>query len=153
MTQQATAPRPTRADEVRRERRRKPGSTSISGLKLHVDSDKLDPAYEYRWVNDRGGRVQQLFADDWDKVEDPTIVSSAAGTVPTTQVGVDSGKPFEAVLMRKRKEWYQADQKEKQRPLDEIDESIRRGLNHQQAEPELRGEIAYTPGGSNTVSR
>jgi hypothetical protein len=147
-----TAQRPTRADQVRTERRRKPGSTTITGMKLHVDNSLLDPAYEYRWANDRNGRVQQLYADDWDKVEDPNIVSSA-GTVPTLQVGVDEGKPFNAVLLRKRKEWYQADQQEKQKPLDEIEESIRRGVGHQTAEPELRGDVAYTPGGSNTVSR
>ena len=52
-----TAQRPTRADQVRTERRKKPGATSISGLKLHIDRDKLDPAYEYRWVNDTPGRV------------------------------------------------------------------------------------------------
>jgi hypothetical protein len=148
-----TAQRPTRADEVRTERRRKPGSTAISGLKLHIDKDKLDPAYEYRWVNDTPGRVQQLYGQDWDKVEAKDIGDSPPGSVPTQYVGSDAGKPINAILMRKRREFYAADQKEKQAPLDAMDESIRRGVNHQQAEPELRGDIAYTPGGSNTVSR
>lgn len=147
-----TAQRPSRADQVRTERRRKPGATNVSGLKLHIEKDKLDPAYEYRWVNDTPGRVQQLYGDDWDKVEDGSIVSSP-GTVPTQHVGSDNGQPINAVLMRKLKTFYQADQKEKQAPLDAMDESIRRGVNHQNAEPELRGDVAYTPGGSNTVSR
>jgi hypothetical protein len=147
-----TAQRPTRADEIRTERRKKPGSTSISGLKLHIDKDKLDPAYEYRWVNDTPGRVQQLYGEDWDKVKAGDITSSP-GTIPTQHVGSDAGKPINAILMRKRKEYYAADQKEKQAPLDAMDESIRRGVNHQNAEPELRGDIAYTPGGSNTISR
>jgi hypothetical protein len=147
-----TAQRPTRADQVRTERRRKPGSTAISGLRLHIDKDKLDDAYEYRWVNDTPGRVQQLYGQDWDKVEAADIGDNTAGTVPTQHVGSDAGKPITAILMRKRKDFYDADQKEKQAPIDAMDESIRRGSAHQQAEPELR-DVAYTPGGVNTISR
>jgi hypothetical protein len=147
-----TAQRPTRADQVRTERRKKPGATSISGLKLHIDKDKLDPGYEYRWVNDTPGRVQQLYGEDWDKVEDASIGSSA-GTVPTQHVGSDAGKPINAVLMRKRKEFYAADQKEKQAPLDAMDAAIRGGTIHEQATPELAGNVAYTPGGTNTLDR
>jgi hypothetical protein len=146
---QQAAQRPNRAETERRERRKKRGSTVISGLKLYVDKDKLDPAYEYRWVNDVPGRVQQMHDNDWDRVEDPTIVPSA-GSIPTQHVGVDSGRSINAVLMRKRKEWYEEDQKEKRRPLDEIDQSIRRGAHHK--EPELAGDIAYTPG-TNSISR
>lgn len=154
----ATAPAPaepqrqTRADTVRNERRRKPGATVAAGLKLHVDADKLDPAYEYRWVNDAPGRVQQMYDQDWDKVEDATI-GNGEGTVPTIHVSGGSPTPTNAILMRKRKDWYEADQKEKQAPLDEMDQAIRRGVNHEQQEPELRGGVAYTPGGSNTISR
>ncbi len=147
-----TAQRPTRADQVRTERRRKPGSTVLSGLRLHIDKDKLDPAYEYRWVNDTPGRVQQLYGQDWDKVESSDIAGSSPGTVPTQHVGSEAGTPINAILMRKRKEFYAADQKEKQAPLDAMDESIRRGSAHQQAEPELR-DVAYTPGGTNTIGR
>ena len=141
-----------RAEEVRSERRRKRGSTTISGLKLHVDPDRMDPGYEYRWVNDKGGRVQAMYDNDWDKVEDGAL-SDAPGTVPSKTVGSDGGKPLNAILMRKRKEYYEADFKEKQKPLDEMDEAIRRGVNHTRSEPELGGDVAYTPGGSNTVSR
>lgn len=144
--------RPTRADEVKQERRRKPGSTTISGLKLHIDKDNLDPAYEYRWVNDIPGRVQQLYAEDWDKVENKDS-ANGVGTIPTQHVGTDAGKPIAAVLMRKLKSFYQDDQKEKQKPLDAMDEAIRRGVNHEKAEPDLRGPVAYTPNGSNTISR
>lgn len=147
-----TAQRPTRADQVRTERRKKPGATSVSGLKLHIDKGKLDPAYEYRWVNDTPGRVNQLYHQDWDKVEDPTI-SSSAGTVPTQHVGSEAGVPINAVLMRKRREYYDADQKEKQAPLDAMDAAIRGGTIHEQASPELAGSVAYTPDGSNTLDR
>ena len=142
----------SRAAEEKTERRRKRGSTTVSGLKLHVDPEKLDPAYKYRWVNDTPGRVQQLYEQDWDKVEDRAN-TDGGGTVPTKHVGVDSGKPINAVLMRKRREHFEEDFKEKQRPLDEIEQSIRRGVVHEQNEPELRGEVAYTPGSGNTISR
>lgn len=146
-----TAQRPSRADQVRTERRKKPGSTSISGLKLHIDKDKLDPAYEYRWVNDTPGRVNELYGRDWDKVEDASIGSSA-GTIPTMHVGSEGGTPINAILMRKRKEFYEADQKERQAPLDAMDAAIRGGTIHEQTSPELAG-AAYTPGGSNTLDR
>lgn len=147
-----TAQRPSRADQVRTERRKKPGSTAVSGLKLHIDKDKLDPAYEYRWVNDTPGRVNQLYEQDWDKVEDGSIVS-APGTVPTQHVGSDAGRPINAILMRKRKEFYEADQKEKQAPLDAMDAAIRGGTIHEKSSPELAGSVAYTPGGTNTLDR
>lgn len=151
MHPQQTAQRPNRADEVRAERRRKPGSTVQYGIKLHVDKDKLDPDYEYRWVNDAPGRVQALYEQDWDRVEDPQIAGegNSAGTVPTKFVGNVAGAPTNAVLMRKRKEWFVADQKEKRKPLDEMDKAIRRGA--EQKDPELSD--AYTPNGSNSISR
>lgn len=144
--------RTARAEEVRNERRRKAGATTVAGLKLHIDKDRLDPAYEYRWVNDVPGRVQALYEQDWDKVEDPGI-AGGAGTIPTVHVSGNSPMPTNAILMRKRKDWYEADQKEKQKSLDEMDQSIRRGVGHERQEPELSGGVAYTPGGSNSISR
>ena len=59
--------RPTRAEEVRQERRRQPGSTVASGIKLTVNEAELDRTqYAYRWVKDSGGRMTQLHGDDWD---------------------------------------------------------------------------------------
>ena len=150
-----TAQRPTRADQVRTERRRKPGSTVNSGLKLHVDASLKDPAYEYRWVNDVPGRVQSFANQDWDRVDNAEIAGegNANGTIPTKFVGMVSGGPTNAVLMRKRKDWHEADQIEKRKPLNAQDEAIRRGTIHQaQNEPELAGGIAYTPGGLNTIT-
>lgn len=150
MTEEA---RPTRAEKVRQERRRKPGQVLLSGVKLAVDQSKLDPNFTYRWVNDKGNRVQQLESADWDPVNEAVKDDSdGAGTVQTKIVGTDAGKPYNAVLMRKRKDWFKEDKKEAQKPLDELDEAIRRGMNHQKDSPELAG-VGYTPGGRNTVSR
>lgn len=134
----------TRAEEVQRERRRKPGSTVLPGIKLGVDMSKLDPAYEHRFVNDTGSRVQQMYENDWDPVsEDVKPDADGEGSVQTKVVGTDSGKPIKAVLMRKRREWYDADQKEKRKVLDEIDTDIKRGTAHKK-EGELSG-VSYTP--------
>ena len=133
--------RPNRADEVRQERRRKPGSTVNYGVKLGVPEDHLDPQYEHRWVNDVGNRVASLEADDWDKAP------MEGRSVEKRHVGTDSGRPTSAVLMRKRKEWYEDDQKEKRKPLDEMDKAIKRGTAHRSSgEAELSGDVAYTPG-------
>lgn len=134
--------RPSRAEEVRQERRRKPGSTVHYGIKLSVPEDQLDRnTYVYRHVNDVGNRIAQMEAEDWDKAP------LDGNSVSARHVGTDEGgKSIPAVLMRKRKDWYNADQKEKQKPLDEIDEAIRRGTAHQKSgEGELSG-VAYTPG-------
>lgn len=140
--------RPSRADEVRQERRRKPGSTIISGLNLAVDESRLDRnTYEYRWVNDRGARMASMHGQDWDPAPEVGDGSSVTGKI----VGTDeSGKPFSGILMRKRKDWYVADQKEKQAPLEEMDRAIRAGTSHVKAAPELR-DNGYTPNGSNTI--
>lgn len=147
-TPSQTAQRSDRATEVRRERRRKPGSTAHTGLKLHVDSALLDPAYEYRWANDENGRVQQLEAQDWDVVDSEAIAKEGnvgGGSVPTRHVG-GNGR---AVLMRKLKDWHEEDRKARFKALDEMDKAIRKGA--EQKDSELAG--AYTPNGENTISR
>jgi activator of 2-hydroxyglutaryl-CoA dehydratase len=147
MTDETT--RPTRADEVRQERRRKPGETTHYGVKLHVPEDKKDPRYTYRHVNDTGDRIEAMKAEDWD----PAPIDGKS--VTSRHVGTDAGgKSIKAVLMRKQKAWYEADQKEKRKPLDEMEEAIKRGTAHTSSnEPELAGAVAYTPGGGNTIGR
>jgi hypothetical protein len=140
---------PTRAETVRQERRRKPGSIANPGIKLSVDESRLDRnTYHYRHVNDVGNRVAQLEAQDYDIVRDGEVKPDGAGlgSVPTTHGGIDdSGKPYGMVLMRKRKDWFEADQKEKQKPLDEMEQAIRRG-NPTHKGNDLKGSGVYTPG-------
>lgn len=145
--------RPTRADEVRRERREKPGSVNQTSAKLAVDEKMLDRStFEYRWVNDTGARMMQLHERDWDPA--PELASASKdgeGTVTRKIAGVDdTGKPYSTVLMRKFKDWYDQGQARKLAPLAEMDKAIRAGANHQ-AEPDLRGEGVYTPDGGNRL--
>lgn len=136
--------RADRAEQVRTERRMKPGSIAATGLQLYVPEENKDPKYAHRWVNDDGRRVEQLYQQDWDKVDDPVKPDSdGVGSVQTKTVGANGKK---AVLMRKRKDWYETDQRAKQKPLDEMDEAIRRGIPKTQ-EADLGGGVAYTPDG------
>lgn len=141
-----------RAAKIRAERRKKPGQTIMAGIKLSVDESKLDRAnYHYRHVNDKDGRVQQLVGQDYDIA--PEIAkadSNSLGTVNSALAGTEEGRPYNTVLMRKHKVLFDDDQKEKQAPLDAMDEAIRRGADHKANE--LRGAGVYTPG-TNKIER
>lgn len=151
---QQNAPRLDRATEVRTERRRKAGAVFHTGVQLGVDESKLDRAnFAYRLVNDANGRVQQLEAQDWDPAPEQALVgSTGSGTVQSKHAGSIEGKAFNAVLMRKPIAYHNEDQAAKQRPLDEMEEAIRRGQNHAADEPQLASGT-YTPGGGNTINR
>ncbi|RYE68208.1 MAG: hypothetical protein EOO81_09635 [Oxalobacteraceae bacterium] len=152
--QQQNNPRPDRAEQVRTERRRKPGAVAHTGIQLGVDESKLDRTnYAYRLVNDANGRVQQLEAQDWDPAPEQALIGSTGeGTIQAKHAGHIEGKEFKAVLMRKPKWMHDEDQAAKQRPLDEMDQAIVRGQNHAASEPQL-ATGTYTPGGGNTLSR
>lgn len=143
-----------RADEIRQVRRRQRGVTTHTGIKLGVNEKALDrKTYQYRFARDTGNRVQQLEAQDWDKVSDPAAKddSTGLGTVASAHGGVqDTGKPYDLVLMRKRKDWYDEDKAEQQARLDRIDDAIRRG-NVAGQNTELKGPGVYTPNGGNTI--
>jgi hypothetical protein len=137
-----------RSNEVRAERRRKAGSTVNFGQKLGVPEELLDrKKFAYRWVNDVANRVEAMKEKDWEPVPGVGSGTSAEARV----VGTNGIKPTNAVLMRMPKDWYEDDQKLKRKPLDEMDNAIRRGVAHKEAE--LAGGIAYTPDGGNSVSR
>ena len=134
----------SRANEVRQERRKKPGQTAHAGIHLSVDESKLDrKTFQYRYANDQDSRVQRLEAEDWDVA--PEAAKPGLGTVSTAHAGVADGKPYNAVLMRKRRDWFDTDQKEKQKPLDAIETAIKRGNPNSDAAT-LKGAGVYTPG-------
>lgn len=152
----AEAPaKPTRADQVRQERRKKPGLTAHSGIKLTIDETAVDRnTYQYRYVNDQGMRVKQLEAQDWDIAPEAAKTDgNSLGTVNSTIGGMDeTGKPYNMVLMRKRKDWFEEDQREKLKPVDKVEEAIRRG-NTSEQNTELKGPGVYTPNGVNIIER
>lgn len=155
MTEQSE--RPTRAEKVARERRKKRGGlNALAGQKLSVREEFLDRAnFEYRWINDDGGRIESLTEmDDWDLVTDPERkgkedVDRMSSFVSKIVGKNDAGHPIKAYLARKPKDFYQEDQADKQVLLDKKIDDIRRGIP--QGEGAQLGAHAYVPEGSISI--
>lgn len=142
--------RPPRQEQVQQRRRRRESLGADRNMKLAVPSDFKDPNFEYRWVNDRPGRVQQLHGEDWDVVDGGSqLDSNSIGTTVKRVSDRFSGE--NTVLMKKPKDYFEADRAEKKAALDKVDEALRRGAP---PSPEgLAGPNSYVPGGRNTVGR
>ena len=141
--------RPARQEEVKSRRRRREGSGAEHGMKLHVPESLKEKDFEYRWVNDRPGRIQQLTKmDDWETAPIVTEQNAGEGTVETRVVDKSAGE--RAVLLRKPKEFYDADKLEEQKVLDARDEAMRRAPPP--SSEGLNGSEAYVPGGRNIVN-
>jgi hypothetical protein len=145
--------RTARAETTKNERRRRSDSGSSAGLKLHVPEDMKEKDFEYRWVNDRPGRVHQMTVqDDWDVVSTDRpdqLTAAAEGSVMRRAVDKSTGD--NAVLLRKPKEYFEADQLEKRKPVDETEKALRRGPAP--SSEGLSGDEAYVPNGKNTIGR
>jgi hypothetical protein len=120
-----------RSDEIKAQRRRR---TDNLGAKQNLGvTAPLDPAYEYRWVNDTGVRVhQKTQQDDWDIVrQDGGIVkedaSDLGSAVSVVVGGKADGSPMRAYLCRKPKESAAEDRAAKEARRREVDEQIRGG--------------------------
>lgn len=138
--------------EKQQRRRRRADLDAMTGKRLAVDTSKLDPGYEYRWINDDPGRVHQLTKnDDWDIVEDASIKPDAdgEGSAVSTIVGTNAnGQGKRAFLARKPKEFYKEDHAAKMAQLDETDGAIRQGKFAQHdAEAQSMAGHAYVPEG------
>jgi hypothetical protein len=118
--------RPPRAEAVASgRRRRKTGSLNrMAQFKLDfIEPEDLDLAnYQYRWTNDEGSRIRQLTrADDYDFVTldelgqgvDRDQTDSESDGRMRVLVGKDkSGNPTYSYLLKKRREFFEADQEE-----------------------------------------
>lgn len=147
--------KPTRADEERRERRFKPGSVMSQGTRLAVDMSKLDlENFKYRWGNDDAYRVQYLHGRDWDPAPEAAVENgNGMGTVNSHLAGTSKdGKPFNTVLMRKPKDWHDADQKRKLAPIEEQEKQLRAGHGASASKEDHQQPGFYTPG-TNTIER
>lgn len=124
--------RASRGVEVRRERRRRDDLDDQGGRKkLGVDETKLDRKnFHYRWANDDASRMQRLTEfDDWDQVPEKEV---GFATRRQTARGKD-GEIQAQVLLRKPKDWHEADHHKKQARIDD------RLIAAQQGEP-LKGD-------------
>jgi hypothetical protein len=142
--------RPARQEEVKERRRRREALGADRNLKLHVPANLKDDKFVYRWVNDRPGRIQQFtVADDYDVVSSEAVESNSLGTTNSRVVSQSSGES--AVLLRKPKEFYEDDQKQKQAVLDAQEKAMKAAAPA--SSEGLNGPHAYVPGGSNRIGR
>ncbi len=108
----------SRTEEVSSERRRRGGALDGQRLRLAIPPNyEEDKANEYRWINDDKSRVFDLTKqDDWDQVQaEGDGVHSVRRQVGTKA----NGEPLFAHLVRKPKEYCEADRAEKQKALAE----------------------------------
>lgn len=84
--------------------------------------------YVDRWVNDDGNRINQFKNAGYENVHTAEMGSSGVeGTHDENGVvSKDMGKGVTAYLMRQRKEYFDEDQSEKQKIVDESEESMRK---------------------------
>jgi hypothetical protein len=147
----------SRAGETKDGRRRRKGMGMERNLKLHVPEELKDPNFVYRFVNDRPGRVRQLTQmDDYSVVSANELngalepeKSTAEGTVVTRTA--DSTVGERVVLLKKPREYYEADRKEHDHAIAAHEDTMRRG---RPLTPDAdNGDHAYTPGGKNIIAK
>jgi hypothetical protein len=88
-----------------------------------------DPNFHYRVVNDVGDRVERFKEKGYEVVSDENIrvgdsrVATPKGVGSPVTASVGGG--MKAVVMRQSREWFNEDQAEKQRYVDEIEAATR----------------------------
>lgn len=128
-----TAPKRGRPARQQEEQRRRKNRGGVTGQRLGVNASMLDfKNYVYRWINDRPARMfAKTKEDDWDIVHQEggeVKAESDLGSAVSFVVGTNpDGSPMRAYLCRKRRAWYDADQEEKKRELEEQLAEMRRG--------------------------
>jgi hypothetical protein len=121
----------SRADEIRAERKER-GSDVLNGtrMRLSVNNNLKDPAWEYRWVNQEGDRVFRLQEIGYEVVSDRNgeMKKGGMGSDVSVYAGtMKDGSALKQVLMRIPREIYHEDQASKKRAIDETEAGIASG--------------------------
>ncbi len=133
MTEKKGPGRPRK--EPRRRRR------NVGGYRVKMSAPKI-PGFETYWANDIKNRIHELTVeDDWDfvtkeevtkdgrvDVGDPDIsnVVAPGESRVSIPVGTHEGQPLYAYLLKKKKEYYDADKKEASKRIDEVEKQLHR---------------------------
>ena len=110
----------------------RPNRISFAQQRNTLTYENKDKDYVYRVFNDVDGRLQNAetagfeYVHDKEQLGDPVADGSThIGSVVTKPVG--GGK--NGVLMRIKREWYEEDQAEKQRNIDETEATLKAKAN------------------------
>jgi len=153
----ASAKPSRRIEEERQRRRRRDDLTDGRHRKLAVDGE-LDPNYVYRWINDDPGRVYNLTKqDDWDRVTEDMLNGPKSDRDRQLGSGLEriveaSGK--RAILVRKRKDYYDGDKAKEQAFLDAQMTDLKRGVTPTGPKGEQTlsaSDHAYVPAGGISI--
>lgn len=111
--------RPTKTDRKQR--------VPVGGHRNILTVANKDPNFEYRWVLDSPGRLEQFKEGGYEvvtetpEVGDPTVDrASQLGSAVTMVRGTST-----LVLMRIPREWYEEDQKAKQDEIDALEATMK----------------------------
>jgi hypothetical protein len=124
------------------------------GLQRNNKLDAVTPdGYVGRWMNDENVRIANAMKGGWCLMQGTKPVGGGAedrntdlGSCTSQIVGTnEDGTPQRAYWMVIKKEWYEEDQREKLKPVDEIERAIKGGkVGHQSMSKEDQ-ENAYIP--------
>lgn len=110
-----------RAETERRERI--PLGTPLPKMNAKVPDGMVG-----RWFNDTPGRIEAALQAGYEFINDQGGEDSRE-SARCINVGVnEDGSPMVAYLMAIPEEWYSEDQGKKQRPIDEFEAAIKRGI-------------------------
>ena len=117
--------------------------TSINGTRNKLTVRGKDPDYEYRFVLDVDGRVEDLQSRGYTIVENNGIEVGDKRVGSATPMGstvtTPSGDGRRLILMRTKKEYYEEDKKLKEAEVDKTEEQLRNS-----ASSGLTGSIKVT---------
>lgn len=135
--------RQTRAQETQSQRRRRqPGTLDrMEELTLAISDEvkAANPDCTFRWIVDKPKRVHALTVkDDWDRVE---------GVAPIPDHADKHGTQVNLVLVKKRNEFWEEDQRAKSAALREQEQALLRAAKSdpQDDRPEA---VSYVPEGN-----
>ena len=139
--QQETEPVAKQEPETKEEEKQEPNPERTERIPFGARKQKLigpdDDKYQFRYFNDNWskepGRVQRAERAGYVRVEGYDSVNVGTN---------DDGSPIKGVLMKLPKELWEADQREKHKVLDRVDEAIQGGTIEQKP-----GENRYVPDG------
>ena len=122
---------------------RKRNRQKLDGGRFKLTTPQI-PGFALRWVNDVKDRLLQFTThDDWEhvmkheispdgtpEVGDPNVTPGLqVGEKVARVVGFGDGKPVYAYLMKKRQDYYDDDQAEKEEEIAEVEKQLQQSRN------------------------
>lgn len=99
------------------------------GIRGRLNVRNKDPKFQYRIVNDENGRVDQFLDAGYEIVTGNETIGDSRLNQPSKEgspVSTHVGNGIKGVLMRIPTEWYEEDQEEKQKFINEKESVISR---------------------------